>query len=101
MPPPAAAKERHNPLRTPSHLSRTLRQGTFLYLVGALLFNIACVYGLLPRSFKRNASCFWAMYYAPSTAGSACFTAAALIEFKHNAHVAWSDPPLHLPCTSG
>lgn len=41
------------------------------------------------------------MYYAPSTAGSACFTAAALIEFKHNAHVAWSDPPLHLPCTSG
>jgi len=44
------------------------------------------------------------MYYAPSTAGSACFTAAALIEFKHNAHVAWSDPPLHLrlssPCLS-
>ena len=41
--------------------------GSLFYLLGALLFNVACVYGLLPAGIKSLDLYFWAMYYAPSS----------------------------------
>lgn len=65
--------------------------GSLLYFLGALCFNISCSDGLLP-SKSQSRGVFWAVYWTPSTLGSACFVLAALIEFKHNSHVRCSTP---------
>ena len=60
------------------------------YLVGTLLFNFACLKGVLRLDLGPAAA--WWFYWAPCTLGSLCFCGAATIEFVHNSHVRCSTP---------